>query len=113
MTECGTVVIATVSFDVTSLSLLLALFWFCRNDVRRMAPTILHGRNPHELPPKALGEPMSGPSSVFAAMTGPEGGLTTVNRRERHITTNDPDVDFIDIHDQTENEQVTGNHHSC
>lgn len=74
-------------------------------DVRRMAPTILHGRNPHELPPKALGEPASGPDSVIAALTGPDGGLTTVNRKQRHITTSDPDVDFIDILDHGDNEK--------
>lgn len=74
-------------------------------DVRRMAPTILHGRNPHELPPKALGEPASGPESIVAALTGPDGGLTTVNRKQRHITTSDPDVDFIDILDQGETEK--------
>ncbi|XP_034255002.1 PP2C-like domain-containing protein CG9801 [Thrips palmi] len=74
-------------------------------DVRRMAPTILHGRNPHELPPKALGEPDGGPESIVAALTGPDGGLTTVNRKQRHITTSDPDVDFIDILDQGENDK--------
>lgn len=73
-----------------------------------MAPTILHGRNPHELPPKALGEPEAGPESIIAALTGPDGGLTTVNRKQRHITTSDPDVDFIDILDQGENEKPPG-----
>lgn len=74
-------------------------------DVRRMAPTILHGRNPHELPPKALGEPASGPDSIVAALTGPDGGLTSVNRKQRHITTSDPDVDFIDILDHPDGEK--------
>ncbi len=76
--------------------------------MRRMAPTILHGRNPHELPPKALGEPSSGPDSIVAALTGPDGGLTTVNRKQRHITTSDPDVDFIDILDHPEGEKPAG-----
>jgi hypothetical protein len=35
--------------------------------------------------------------SQFAAVTGPDGGLTTVNRRQRHLSTSDPDVDYIDI----------------
>jgi hypothetical protein len=33
----------------------------------------------------------------FAAVTGPDGGLTTVNRHQRHLSTSDPDVDYIDI----------------
>lgn len=78
-----------------------------------MAPTILHGRNPHELPPKALGEPEAGPESIVAALTGPEGGLTTVNRKQRHITTSDPDVDFIDILDQGESEKPPGKALGC
>lgn len=76
--------------------------------MRRSAPTILHGRNPHELPPKALGEPVSSSDSIYAALTGPDGGLTTVNRKQRHITTNDPDVDFIDILDNGDDEKPSG-----
>ncbi|KAK3923393.1 PP2C-like domain-containing protein [Frankliniella fusca] len=82
-------------------------------DMRRMAPTILHGRNPHELPPKALGEPASGPDSIVAALTGPDGGLTTVNRKQRHITTSDPDVDFIDILDHAEGEKPPAASSEC
>ena len=81
--------------------------------MRRLAPTILHGRNPNELPPKALGEPAGGPDAVVAALTGPDGGLTTVNRKQRHITTSDPDVDFIDILEQGDNEKPPGKRDHC
>nr|CAD7204261.1 unnamed protein product [Timema douglasi] len=67
------------------------------HDVRQSEPIIVHGRNPHELPRKALGSLLLGPHSVFAAVTGPDGGLTTVNQRQRHLSTSDPDVDYIDI----------------
>lgn len=33
-------------------------------------------------------------------MTGPNGGLTTVNQRERHLSISDPDVHFIDVMDE-------------
>ncbi|PSN36973.1 hypothetical protein C0J52_15454 [Blattella germanica] len=65
------------------------------HDVRQMEPVILHGRNPHELPRKNIGHIILG--SEFAAVTGPDGGLTTVNRRQRHLSTSDPDVDYIDF----------------
>lgn len=51
---------------------------------------------------------MSSSDSIYAALTGPDGGLTTVNRKERHITTNDPDVDFIDILDTGDDEKPSG-----
>ncbi|XP_066996782.2 PP2C-like domain-containing protein CG9801 [Anabrus simplex] len=70
------------------------------HDVRQNEPVILHGRNPHELPKRCLGTFSLGTQSVFAALTGPDGGLTTVNRRQRHLSTSDPDVDYIDILEQ-------------
>nr|CAD7400369.1 unnamed protein product [Timema cristinae] len=73
---------------------------FINHDVRQSEPIIIHGRNPHELPRKALGSLLLGPHSVFAAVTGPDGGLTTVNQRQRHLSTSDPDVDYIDILEQ-------------
>ena len=32
-------------------------------------------------------------------MTGPDAGITTVNKQEKHVTASDPDIHFID--DQT------------
>ncbi|KAG8235342.1 hypothetical protein J437_LFUL015850, partial [Ladona fulva] len=63
------------------------------------------GRDGADLPVLRLKIPQP---EVFAAFTGPDGGLTTVNRGggaagdgnyrgvERHLSTEDPDVDFID-----------------
>ncbi|KAL1117369.1 hypothetical protein AAG570_004695 [Ranatra chinensis] len=36
-------------------------------------------------------------------MTGPNGGLTTVNRKQRHLSISDPDVHFIDTTDDEPN----------
>jgi hypothetical protein len=63
--------------------------------VRQTEPVILHGQNPHELPRKNIGTIIV--DNQFAALTGPDGGLTTVNRHQRHLSTSDPDVDYIDI----------------
>ncbi|XP_069694650.1 PP2C-like domain-containing protein CG9801 isoform X2 [Periplaneta americana] len=79
------------------------------HDVRQTEPVILHGRNPHELPRKNIGTIIL--DNEFAAVTGPDGGLTTVNRRQRHLSTSDPDVDYIDIQqhgtDQERNDTVS------
>lgn len=65
-----------------------------RREVKRDEPKIVHGRTAHELPPRTIGV-LSKP--VITAMTGPNGGLTTVNQRQRHLSISDPDVHFIDI----------------
>ncbi|XP_075229821.1 PP2C-like domain-containing protein CG9801 [Lycorma delicatula] len=59
----------------------------------RDEPKILHGRTYQELPPRSLGVLSK---AVLVAMTGPNGGLTTVNHRQRHLSISDPDVHFID-----------------
>ncbi|XP_014278663.1 PP2C-like domain-containing protein CG9801 [Halyomorpha halys] len=59
----------------------------------RVEPKIIHGRTPQQLPPKAIGS-VSG--NVISAMTGPNGGLTTVNKKRRHLSISDPDVRFAD-----------------
>lgn len=73
------------------------LFFVCSTDTKRHEPTILYGRTPHELPPLAIGHVVTSHQSIFASMTGPEGGLTTINPNQKHLTTSDPDVDYIDI----------------
>ena len=72
---------------------------FFRHEIKRHEPTILYGRTPQELPPLAIGNIVTGPHSVFASLTGPGGGLTTVNPSQKHLSTSDPDVDYIDILD--------------
>ncbi|XP_044583256.1 PP2C-like domain-containing protein CG9801 isoform X2 [Cotesia glomerata] len=66
-------------------------------------PVILHGRNPEELPIKVL-EKLDDNEEVFAAFTGPDRGLTTVNLKQKHLSISDPDVDYIDILDQNDQE---------
>lgn len=70
---------------------------FFRNDTKRHEPTILYGRTPHELPPLAIGNVNTSQQSIFASMTGPDDGLTAVNPNQKHLSTSDPDVDYIDI----------------
>lgn len=53
----------------------------------------MHGRTSQELPPRSLGVLSK---AVLVAMTGPNGGLTTVNHHQRHLSISDPDVHFID-----------------
>ena len=55
-------------------------------------------RNCEDLPIHNIG-PIS--DHVFAAYTGPEGGLTAVNRKQRHIVA-DEDVEFIDSEEKPE-----------
>lgn len=57
-------------------------------------PDILFGRTGQELPCLRLC-PLQ--SDIVSAFTGPDGGLTTVNRGQRgHVTSQDPDVAYID-----------------
>ena len=72
-----------------------------RLDQKMEGPAILHGRNPEELPSRPLGA-LSEEEEVFAALTGPDRGLTTVNVKQRHLSISDPDVDYIDILDQSD-----------
>ncbi|CAG0886424.1 unnamed protein product [Darwinula stevensoni] len=60
---------------------------------RRAQPEIVFSRNYEELPAWLLG---GLDEVVFAASTGPDGGLTAIKHRPMHLTTNEPDVEFID-----------------
>lgn len=66
---------------------------------KQEGPPIIHGRSPEELPTKPLGD-YDKNEKEFAAITGPDRGLTTVNLKQRHLSISDPDVDYIDILDQ-------------
>lgn len=79
------------------ISIRYILNTFLSSDTKRHEPTILYGRTPHELPPLAIGHVITSQQSIFASMTGPEGGLTTINPSQKHLSTSDPDVDYIDI----------------
>ncbi|XP_014245938.1 PP2C-like domain-containing protein CG9801 [Cimex lectularius] len=67
------------------------------HETGRDEPKIIHGQTPQQLPPKAIG---SFSKPVISALTGPNGGLTTVNRKRRHLSISDPDVRFIDTTDE-------------
>ncbi|KAH0554954.1 PP2C-like domain-containing protein CG9801 isoform X1 [Cotesia glomerata] len=75
-------------------------------------PVILHGRNPEELPIKVL-EKLDDNEEVFAAFTGPDRGLTTVNLKQKHLSISDPDVDYIDILDQNDQEATVNTSMDC
>lgn len=68
-----------------------------RDEHRQEQPIIVHtcGSACQELPVRHLGHLNP---AVFATCTGPDGGLTTVNcaAAQKHVSTSDPDVDFID-----------------
>ncbi|XP_034936841.1 PP2C-like domain-containing protein CG9801 isoform X2 [Chelonus insularis] len=68
-------------------------------------PIVLHGRNPEELPSKTL-DKIDDNEEVFAALTGPDRGLTTVNLEQKHLSISDPDVDYIDILEQNEQQST-------
>lgn len=95
-----TVTVAIVSF-LSFISLLLVqelksflLVYNLDRESRLKQPDILFGRTGQELPCLRLC-PLE--VDVIATHTGPDGGLTTVNRGQRgHVTSQDPDVSFID-----------------
>ncbi|XP_046489818.1 PP2C-like domain-containing protein CG9801 isoform X2 [Neodiprion pinetum] len=74
-------------------------------EIKMEGPVILHGRNPEELPSYPLCTLDNG-EEVFAALTGPDLGLTTVNLKQRHLSISDPDVDYIDILEQSDHERT-------
>lgn len=65
-------------------------------------PAILHGKNPTDLPNYDLGQYQTGAETIVGCYTGPDGGLTTVRRIEKHLSVLDADIDFIDTPHQEE-----------
>ncbi|CAG9770367.1 unnamed protein product [Ceutorhynchus assimilis] len=59
-------------------------------------PPIIYGKNPTDLPNYELGKYDSGPNTIIGCYSGPNGGLTTVKRTEKHLSVPDDDIDFID-----------------
>ncbi|KAJ8984101.1 hypothetical protein NQ317_017310 [Molorchus minor] len=66
----------------------------------REGPPIVYGKNPTDLPNYELEHYESGPNTVIGCYTGPNGGLVTVKRTEKHLSLLDADIDFIDNHDE-------------
>lgn len=64
-------------------------------------PTVLYGKNPTDLPNYDLASYEMGQENIVGSYTGPNGGLTTVKRTEKHLSITDPDIDYIDTQDET------------
>nr|CAH0101382.1 unnamed protein product [Daphnia galeata] len=70
---------------------------YLNGESRLKQPDILFGRTGQELPCLRL---CTLQGEIIATHTGPDGGLTTVNRGKRgHVTSQDPDVSYIDSED--------------
>ncbi|XP_076060120.1 uncharacterized protein LOC143036532 [Oratosquilla oratoria] len=74
------------------------IYKYLQGETPSIQPEITYGKSCEELPSRDIG-PMS--SKVMAAFTGPGGGLTSVNKAQRTVDIDDPDVDFIDNDDAT------------
>lgn len=72
-----------------------------RLETKQEGPSILHGRNPEELPSRQIDVSQEN-EEVFAAYTGPDSGLTAVNLQQKHLSISDTDIDYIDMLDQNE-----------
>lgn len=59
-------------------------------------PPILYGKNPTDLPNYEIGSYETGSETIVGCYTGPQGGLSTVKRTEKHLSVLDADIDFID-----------------
>ncbi|KAF7271024.1 hypothetical protein GWI33_016055 [Rhynchophorus ferrugineus] len=59
-------------------------------------PPIIYGKNPTDLPNYEVGNYQTGTESIIGCYSGPNGGLTTVSRTEKHLSVPDDDIDFID-----------------
>lgn len=70
-------------------------------ETKQEGPSILHGRNPEELPSRQI-DVFQENEEVFAAYTGPDSGLTAVNLQQKHLSISDTDIDYIDMFDQNE-----------
>lgn len=66
----------------------------CSHEIKKYEPVILHGRTPQEVPPQQLG-PIKN-YEVISSLTGPHGGLISVNQTEKHLSASDPEINFID-----------------
>lgn len=78
---------------------LLFVYWFVlfyRQIALREGPPILYGKNPTDLPNYDLGHYQTGSETIVGCYSGPDGGLTTVRRVEKHLSVLDADIDFID-----------------
>ncbi|XP_074040277.1 PP2C-like domain-containing protein CG9801 isoform X3 [Leptinotarsa decemlineata] len=75
----------------------------------RDGPPIIYGKNPTDLPNYDLDHYESGSNTVIGCYSGPNGGLTTVKRTEKHLSMLDADIDYIDTHDDEPGDETTEN----
>lgn len=83
------------------LSFNMSIINILRLETKQEGPSILHGRNPEELPSRQL-DNFQENEDIFAAYTGPDSGLTAVNLQQKHLSISDTDIDYIDMLDQNE-----------
>lgn len=60
----------------------------------------MYGKIPTDLPNYEINKYEFGPNSIIGCYSGPNGGLTTVRRIEKHLSILDGDIDFIDTPDE-------------
>ncbi|XP_028129070.1 PP2C-like domain-containing protein CG9801 isoform X3 [Diabrotica virgifera virgifera] len=71
-------------------------------------PPIIYGKNPTDLPNYELGIYSNGPNTVIGCYSGPNGGLTTVKRIEKHLSVLADEIDYIDTpEEETDSDDVT------
>ena len=77
---------------------LLADSFNLNSESRLKQPDILYGRTGQELPCIKICSMLN---EVIAVDTGPDGGLTTVNRgKKKHLTSQDPSLSYIDSEEE-------------
>lgn len=74
--------------------------FFSRQICVKENPPVIYGKNPTDLPNYDIGEYNIGPNSIIGCYSGPNGGLTTVKRTEKHLSLSDVDIDFIDTNEE-------------
>lgn len=67
-------------------------------------PPVLYGKSPNDLPNYELDVYTTGAGTIVGCSTGPNGGLTTVKRVEKHLDITDADIDYIDTQDESNGE---------
>lgn len=66
-------------------------------------PEICNGQNPTDLPQLKIGKYSTGSSTITAACTGPDDGLTGIKRSKLHLSASyADDIDFIDTIQETD-----------
>nr|XP_022899738.1 PP2C-like domain-containing protein CG9801 isoform X2 [Onthophagus taurus] len=63
-------------------------------------PPVISGKTPTDLPNYDLGTYKIGPECIVGCHTGPNGGLATVKRTEKHLSIAEAEIDFIDTQEE-------------